>query len=127
MGYESRLYVVKKGLFEKGIEINGSIQRMTYAEKIAEFNLCKVYAVSDKMRRYNTTDAYFYSDDGETEIVLDCYGEQLKEIPMNDAIKILEDAIVEDPDYRRYKPCLNLLKGFDQNQWGELVVLHYGY
>lgn len=126
MGYESRLYVVKKGLFEKGIEINGSIKRMTYAEKIAEFNLCKVYAVSDKMRRYNYTDCYFFSDDGQTEVVLDCYGEQLKEIPIDDAIRILEDASAVD-DYRRYKPCINMLKAFDPVEWGTLVVLHYGY
>lgn len=122
MGYESRLFVVNKtkqhGLDDKS--------KMVWAEKIAFFNLCKVYAVSDKMREYPATNAYIYADDGNTQIISDDYGEPLREIPIADAIKIIEDAAKND-NYRRFSPCLQLLKGFDPSEWGDLVVLHYGY
>lgn len=119
MGYESRLYVVEKTGFN-------DYEGKTYAEVIAMFDLCKVYDVSDKMRRYKDTDVYFYGDNN-ARILADCYGSPLKEIPLKDAIRIIEEAIKLDRGYRRYEPCLNLLKGFNEGDWGDLVVLHYGY
>lgn len=119
MGYESRLYVVEKGV-TKGL--NG----YRYCEVIAVFNLCKVYEVSNKMGQYPETDGFVYASDGNTEITEDCYGAPLKEIPIKDAIQILK-AAAENDDYRRYKPCLGLLKSFDESQWQDIVVLHYGY
>lgn len=118
MGYESRLYIVNK------TDIIDN--EMFYAEKIAEFNLCTVYDVSSKIKQYPVTNAYIYSDDGNTRILEDMYGERLTEIPINDVILIIEEAMKND-EYRRYKPCLQLLKGFNQLQWKNLVVLHYGY
>lgn len=50
----------------------------------------------------------------------------LPKTPIEDAIKIIEEAS-ENDDYRRYAPCLALLKSFDKSQWKNLVVLHYGY
>lgn len=119
MGYESRLYVVRKGNILENI--NG--KEMVWAEKIAIFNLCKVPAVSDKMREYPNTNAFIY--EGDDEVTKDCYGEPLKEIPLCDAIEILEEA-AKNSSYRRYDPCIQMLKGFDPSQWGNLVVLHYG-
>ena len=118
MGYESRLYVVNK--------TNGDIGSRCWAEVIAMINLCKVYDVSDKMRKYPETDCFIYADDGNTEIVEDRYDDVMKEIPIDDAIKIIEEASMND-NYRRYAPCLALLKSFDKSQWENLVVLHYGY
>jgi hypothetical protein len=121
MGYESRLYVVEKGITKHKVEG----KEYVWAEKIAIFNLCKVRAVSDKMRMAKNTDCFIY-DDGDTEVVTDCYGDALKEMTIKEAIQILEEAAEKD-DYRRYAPCISLLKGFNESQWQNLAVLHYGY
>ena len=118
MGYESKLYVVDKSDFLDGDYVWGEV--------IASFDLYKTYPVSDKMREYPNTNCYIYADDGNTRILEDCYGESLKEIPIDDAIKILESAASLN-NYRRYSPCIALLKGFEKNQWKNLVVLHYGH
>ena len=122
MGYESRLYVVNKSTIHN--KING--KEMIFAEIVAVFNLSKVYEVSTKMTKYPATNVYIYADDGDTEIIEDRYGKPLTEIPIFDAIKILDDVSKTDR-YRRYKPCLFLLKSFDLSEWQNLVVLHYGY
>ena len=121
MGYESRLYVLRKSKSQTSPESG-----LRWAEKIAVFNLCKVPAVSDKLRAHKSTDSFIYADDGNTEIVKDDYGETLKEIPLADAIKILEDAATKD-DYWRYKPCIALLKAVQEYGQGDIVFLHYGY
>lgn len=125
MGYESRIYVVDKHKTIIRQEING--KQYTWGEVIAIFDLCKAYDVSDRMRQYPATDAYIYADDGNTEIVADCYGSPLREIPLKDAIQIIEDAAASEPNCRRYTPCLRLLQGFDESEWDNLVVLHFGY
>ena len=138
MGYETKLFIVEKGnrFFtnrktgkkEKfiGEIING--KEMFYADLIASFDLCKCYPVSDAMRRYPDTDSYIYMDDGNTKLIEDRYGEPLKEIPLADAVEILEEAASVE-DYRRFTPCLALLEALYNNKdkWGEIVVLHYGY
>jgi hypothetical protein len=120
MGYESRLYVVNKTTTKN---FEGT---HFYAEKIATFDLSKI-GEYEIFHKYPATDCYIYADDGNTEILKDCYGEELIEIPIPDAIKILEDLIAKYPNYRRWRPCLSLLKGFNPDQWDNLVVLHYGY
>lgn len=122
MGYESRLYIVDKTSF--AIEIREKL--MFYCEKIATFNLSKVPDVSNKLLDYKDTDGYFYAEDYDDIIIEDKYGKPLKEIPISDVIKILEDASSHS-NYKRYRPCLNLLKGFNLSEWENLVVLHYGY
>lgn len=118
MGYESRLYIVNKSNAK-------SIDGYYYAEIIAMFNLC---CVSDIMlqgiKDAKDTDAYFY--DGNELIIKDRYGKKLKEIPLKEMITMISNAMQYD-DYRRYKPCLSLLMGFNEKEWDNLVVLHYGY
>ncbi len=127
MGYESRFYVVEKSLVSDPDDGR-------WAEVVAEYNLAKCYEVSDKIRNYPITDCYIYATDGNTRIKEDCYGEPLREIPLTDLIQIVTDAMNKDTDpesgklpYRRFQPLLSLLTGFNTKQWGELVVLHYGY
>lgn len=122
MGYESRLYVVQK--FDRSsFRDDGKC----WADVIAVFNLSKVYSVSDIIRnKYPDTNCYLTEPGQDIEIVEDLYGSPLKEVPISDMINILENAIQKD-DYRRFAPCLTLLKGFDVSQWGNIVVLHYGY
>lgn len=120
MGYETKLYVVDKS---DHIEQNG----LRWGDTIAVFDLCKSYPVSDKMRHYPPADCYVYADDGNTMITEDCYGEPLREIPLKDTIQIIQEATEQDGYYRRYAPLLGLLKGFKEEDWDKLVVLHYGY
>lgn len=120
MGYEIRLYIVRK---TTSFDCNVNLR---WAEKIAVFDLGKVPAVSDKMRAYSATDAFVYADDGNTEITEDDYGEPLTEIPVSDAITILENAAERD-NYWRYKPCIALLKAVQEEKQKDVVVLHYGY
>ena len=67
-----------------------------------------------------------FSDDGNTKITEDKYGSPLKEVPVKDMIDMIETEIKNDKDYRRYQPCLNLLKGFDLNRW-ENFYAAYGW
>lgn len=122
MGYESRLYIVEK----TNIKFTIGDKEFLWAKNIAMFDLCKVYDVSDKFRKAKDTDCYIYADDRNTMIVADGYGDPLKEMTISEAIEILEEAVAGD-DYRRYPPCISLLKGFDESQWHNLAVLHYGY
>lgn len=122
MGYESKLYIVEKSNVKGNVNKKG----LRWADVIAMFDLCKTYAVSDKMRRAKDTDCFIYADDGNTEIVTDCYGGTLKEMSIEETIQILEEAAGCE-NYRRYAPCIALLKGFDKSQWRNIVVLHYGY
>lgn len=127
MGYESRLYVIEKNT-EVPLGRSDSPRPMYWGEVIAVFNLCVLdgYVSAMFRRNFPNTDAYIYADDGDTLITEDLYGDPLTEIPVPDAIRILEEAAARD-DYRRYAPCIQMLKGFDPKKWHNLVVLHYGY
>ena len=118
MGYESRLYVVEKSsLFDERYN-------KRWAEVVAVFDLCKCDSVTSQFRDYPATDCFITI--GATDVEKDLYGKPLNEIPIKDAIKILRKAAKTDT-YRRYKPCIALLNGFDLSQWGDLVVLNYGH
>ena len=128
MGYESRLYVVKKSeIAGRDAETEGKY----WCEVIATINLCKMGGdFRDKLYKYPATDSFFYTEN-ET-VVEDKYGEPLKEIPIRDMVNILErqkaeDIVREGVPYRRLEPAISLLKGFDPEQWGAVTVLHYGY
>lgn len=123
MGYESKLFIVDKSKYSSPSIENGR----HWCEIIATFDLCKVYSVSDIMRKYPETDGYIYLPGYDDPIISDLYDEIMKEIPIKDAIKIIEDAEKAEPNYRRFKPCISLLKSFNENEWENLVVLHYGH
>ena len=114
MGYESRLYVIQKS--DVGME-----EEKKWCEVIATFDLCKV---NINFRKYPETDSYFY--EGNEKIVEDCYGEPLRELTIKEAIQEVENAATRD-EYRRWKPILGLLKGFNEEEWSDLRVLHYGH
>lgn len=118
MSYESKIYVVDKST---------SLYGEPWGNVVAMFDLSAVPRISDKMRKYPKTDCFIIADNGNTEITKDRCGETMTEIPVLDAIKIIEDAIDAEPYYRRYNPCRQLLKGFDLDDWNNLVVLHFGH
>ena len=115
MGYESRVYIVKKS------------RESNYAEEIAKFN-CR--GMADGWT--NLFDKSFigdlYADDGNALITEDKYGKELKYADFPTVIAYLEKEVKKD-DYRRLKPLLSLLKGFDLSQWrdGEMQIVHFGY
>ena len=118
MGYESRIFVVNKA--QLGDE-------KPWGEIIASMNLCCVdNEVLRGINEYPETDCYIFAD-GEERTSEDKYGQTMREIPIPDLIGILEQAEAND-HYRRYSPCIGLLKGFCLSDWDDgLVCLHYGY
>ena len=120
MGYESRLVIVRKS------KLNAD-NKVVWAEHIADVNLCVVGNCVAKFRAYPPTNCYFYDRGVDEPIVEDMYGDKLNEIPLADAIQILEDAEKEE-HYRRYVIAIGLLKSFTYDDWcDDIVVLHYGY
>ena len=120
MGYESSLYVVEKSS-HVGLDEDGK----RYGQIIAMIDMCKLG--DDFVRvlnEYPATDCYVYIDGERT--VEDKYGDPLVEMPLADMIDIL-DELSQETDYRRFAPAIGLLGGFNLDEWGELVVLHYGY
>ena len=126
MGYESKIYIVRKTT-SKGIN---EAEDKFYAEKIAEFNMGKFSRLSNSLRDRPITNCYIYADDGDTPIVEDRYGEPLTEVTPEFVIDVLEKYLADCGDYRRVYPLLACLKAFEEHkvQWNDdLVVLHYGY
>lgn len=123
MGYESKLYIV-----EKSMRFNG--ENKCYAEVLAMFDMCKIYPVVPVFKK--EADCYFYADDGDTEVLTDCYGDPIKEASLDAVIKFIEQDISQNGEYRRYTPLLAALKVYKEQQdtgiWDNtLTVLHYGY
>lgn len=125
MGYESRIYVVKKSTILDTF-YNGSKKR--YAELIASVNMCKCIGLLDIFK--NETDCFIYADDGNTQIIEDSYDDPLKETDVKTVVDWLNAEIAHGNDYRRLPVLLGVLKPFaDKEVWddGGIVVLHYGY
>ena len=122
MGYESKLYVVRK--FDNILN-----EEKGWAQVIAMFDMCKFYELSNAMRTRPKTDCFIYADDEDTKILEDKYGEELTEASPQYVIDILESFLEENKDYWRVFTLLAFLKslvkivGQDKN----IVVLHYGY
>lgn len=123
MGYESKIFVVSKSP-----SIYQSDEGKRYAHMIAMFDMCKCYPLSDILRRKPKTDCYFYADDGNTKIVEDCYGEPLTEVPIGEAVQIVE-RVMQNSAYWRFNILYAALKEiarFDSSA-NNLAVLHFGY
>lgn len=119
MGYESKIYVVEKS------RLSPDDDGKRWGDVIAMFDVCKFPGLPELFK--SKTDCYIYSDDGNTRITEDRYGDELTEAPISDVIKFLENEVQRGENYRRIKPLLSLLKGFDMEQCDNLVCLHYGY
>lgn len=121
MRYEHRIYVVQKTRI-KDAYTGG----MTLGDKWAMFNTEETPELIEKISAYKPTNTYFYSDDGYTKVIEDCYGDPLIEIPLDDMIEILRD-LFRDNIYSRYKPVLSYLETLQACKWANIVVLYYGY
>ena len=120
MGYESKIFIVRKCGFRGGC---GKI----YAQELARFDLCKVYGVSDYLRNAPKTDCYIYSDDGNTEIIEDRYGKELTECAPEKLIDLIEKDILNDGEYWRYNLILATLREVEKLKDPQIYCLHYGY
>lgn len=118
MGYESRVYVVDKS---DTLQHNN----MKWAEVVSTFNMSKFGDFRNVFAK--ETDCYFYEDGADGEVLTDKYGARITEASVKDVINYLEDYKNNKEHYRRVQPLLSMLKGFNTNEWRNLVVLHYGY
>ena len=117
MEHESRLYIVKKN------------KAINYAEVIARYDCSKMGYNNGWRELFNKPfESTMYAEDGNTKIEQDCYGDKLKSADFSTVIEWLEKEIKKS-NYRRLKPLLSLLKGFDLSQWGDgkMEIVHYGY
>lgn len=120
MGYEIRFYVVRK--YNNSQKENGRY----YAEVIAKYEYGKDYNLRRFCDTFKDTDCYIY-DILDEPIITDRYGDNLKEIPINDMIEYLE----KNPDsYWRYDIFLQMLKAFSNyinHESNNLTILQYGH
>lgn len=126
MGYESKLIIVHKSDMSRHVD---SVDKdMVWGEVIATYDLCKVYDID--FRKYPATDCFFYDEeDGDEDgrVIEDAYGDTLKELTIEEAIKEIAVANAKG-HYRRYAPILAMLTAFNLDEWGNnLRVLHYGH
>ena len=123
MGYESKIYVVRKEKFSCSDREDGKV----FAREIAMVDMSCCYGISDTLRRKPATDCYIYANDGNTQIHEDRYGDPLTEAPICEVIKLVEKAMSKDY-YWRYPILLATLKAFEQYADNpDFAVLHYGY
>ncbi len=122
MGYETKIVIV-----EKTSSIDGT-DGLTFAEKIAEFNLCKMSYKGPYMKllpMMRVTNCYYYMDDGNTRIIEDKYGAAIREINLDPLIKILKK---EDHTYRRIPAIIGMLESIALNMKNyNLIALPFGY
>ena len=118
MSYESRIYVV-------------DVRRRagyTFPCRIAMMEMGAMPYHSGWKELFKTPIDYtLYEINGlDEETQEDCYGEHIKSAKLEDVITWLENRI-QTEEYRRFRPALGLLKGFDPDDWDCLEVLHYGH
>lgn len=117
MGYESKVYVVLPYGETYGDEL-------PYAEILASFKLCKMGAFCNLFNEKRAD--RFYHDDGNTEVIKDEYGAEVKYAESNQAvIQWLEKAYPRD-NYWREKILLDFLKSLEESG-REYRLYHYGY
>ena len=124
MSYCSKLFVVEKtNVFEDC--------QKRYARVIAMFDMGQILELSDVLRKQKETDCLIYADDGDTEILEDCYGKPLTESTLAEVIDILQNDVKLTHEYRRVFPVLSAFGTYyfqeQKGLWHNLVVLHYGY
>lgn len=121
MGYDTKIVIV-----EKTSGIDGTDGR-NFAEKIAEFNLCKMNYKGPYMKilpMMRVTNCYYYMDDGDTRILEDNYGDAIREINLVPLIRILKK---EDHTYRRIPAIIGMLESIAMHMKNyNLIALHFG-
>ena len=129
MGYEMRFYIGLKIKGFKGVDNSN----YDYFQKIAMFDYCCDNEVKDFFDK-NGVDSkvYGFFTQEDKEEIKDKYGDEFKTVPISDLIRFLKKDY-KGTDYRRYKPFLAMLKGFEETKKQfetedfELIIIRYGY
>lgn len=136
MGYESTIYFARKSNLSPMPQDDNHI----FAIKEVELRLGKLGGMPSCFRK--PTNYFVYSDDGDTPMLEDKYGEPLYECTLGElwdwTTKELEESRAEGESY--YRHSLNLLRCtllsygyslcgiYKPNAFGQnMVVMHYGY
>lgn len=115
MGYESRLYIVNVNDNDCG-----------HAECIAAVNMsCMEIGFRNLFKLPVSFEMWAMDSHDDEQISHDRYGENVTAAEISDVITYLKKSM--HSQYRRLRPLLGLLEGFDQCQWNHLLVVHYGY
>ncbi|MBR2681451.1 MAG: hypothetical protein IKE23_12020 [Exiguobacterium sp.] len=128
MGYESRIYVMKRS------EITFENRERPYilAEEIAMFDLrCLGYEHGNIVRdAFKTPIDFRFFENGDDTTTTDAYGDALKYCQIEELIAALSE-YSEHEHYRRVPPLIACLSALidDSDAWtdGELIAVHYGY
>lgn len=115
MGYESKMYIMER------YEINGNANGI----EVATFDLCKMGWGNGFLELFDEEIDYEIWD-GDEHSREDLYGDVCKFAPVGKVIEWLRNEVKHN-DYRRLRPFLGLLEGFDESQWSDLQVVHYGH
>lgn len=130
MGYESRIYIVKK------CNRVDQVYDKRYAEILMRIDLGKVTVETEKLlKKRNVTDCFIYKDDGNTVVLEDECGDPLREMSLSQLYIILHTEMRRrGKDYAGY-PIMDalvngalprLIKKYGYNS-DKVVCLHYGY
>lgn len=152
MGYETKLiigvpslemdeYAMEDLIIEDGKayrpykkDSNGELiktgRKEVYFQVMAMVDLCKCGYSShiSKINWKNTRDDivwYWYTEDGNTQIKEDRYGDASEPVDINIVIEALKKD-VQDDDYRRFKWALALLESMKDDKEG-IKILFYGH
>ena len=121
MGYESRLYIVRRSGY---VLPNGNT--WVYGEEIAQFNLC---VMNPAFRAAFTKEIdYTVYDEGEATSE-DKYGDKLRSADVQTVIDVLRSCEAEE-HYRRIPPVIAALEAYKAaaGEWeNEIEVVHFGY
>lgn len=127
MGYELKFYI---GTRHKGLKGIGNPD-YSYFKKIAMFDYCQDSDLGDFVFKYDSAKVYGFFTQEDKEEIMDKYGDEFKEIPIEDMLKYLNEH--PDYEYRRYLPFKTLLEGFNlvkkqfDDEDNDLILIHYGY
>lgn len=124
MGYDMRFYVVNR---HDNTKIEKEDKDFHYGEVIASYEYCVDYDLARFIdNNSKPTDTYIWIDGKENETVVDCYGDLMKDIDLDELLIYLYD---NQDTYRRQLPFIKMLEGFKQvkNQFEDLRILMYGH
>lgn len=121
MGYESKIFVVRKtSIIEE--------EERRYATILATFKLGKVCAFSNLFREKEATNCNVYEGDNDKPYLEDRYGEPLKEATLQETIEMIEKARdIDDVCAQWLLPLKAYLKELEYIYFDELTILHFGY
>ena len=124
MGYESRIIVARRSVWEK--------TKYVWFDKLAEmwlskvgYDFPKIFTTEIESDIYG--DGFKENSNEEYELTADKYGDICKYTDIQTVIDWLEKAEAKE-HYRRFTPAIAMLKAYAAETWeGDIVVIHYGY